>query len=388
MNVLVYAPRFGYISETFISKQVRMSMNKRNILVCNHYNRSSSNSGAESFPLFELSDKPISFFDRVFSFFYRMFFRVYKPYSLPYSTIVHLRKIISEFKIDIVHCNYGTSALALLPVLQRENIKVIVHFHGYDASKLLKDGKYVEGLKESFKYIQKAIVVSNDMLDRLINLELPREKFTVVPYGVDTSLFNPKIPKRRNPDEHVRILHAGRLTQKKGVLDLIKCFANLVSLNHHIFLDIIGDGEEREKCEKLINELQINHLVKMHGAQPHSAVVDFMERTDIFVLNSRVSEDGDMEGFPNTILEAMATGLAVISTKHAGIPDAINHLVDGILVEERNTEQLGSYLELLISDEELRKRLGVEAREKMVSCYDNSKMISNYYSIYREIYEQ
>jgi colanic acid/amylovoran biosynthesis glycosyltransferase len=107
-----------------------------------------------------------------------------------------------------------------------------------------------------------------------------------------------------------------------------------------------------------------------------------MKDADIYVLNSRTDDKGDMEGLPNSILEAMSMEKPVISTYHAGIPQAIQDGVNGLLVKERDNEGLAAALEKLIQDRDMRRRLGVEARKTIVANFSANSMETKIQSVF------
>ena len=110
-----------------------------------------------------------------------------------------------------------------------------------------------------------------------------------------------------------------------------------------------------------------------------------MADSDIFVLNSRVGASGDMEGMPVSLLEAMSMQLAVVSTRHAGIPEAIDDGNNGLLVNEKDNDALGAAFEKLIVSEEFRKRLGVEARRTVVNRFTMKQTNQKIAAVYRSV---
>jgi colanic acid/amylovoran biosynthesis glycosyltransferase len=158
---------------------------------------------------------------------------------------------------------------------------------------------------------------------------------------------------------------------KKGVPDLIHVFAKLYNDNKNLHLNIVGDGPEKERCLRVALELGVTEAVSFFGKQPHAVVRRMMNEADIFVLNSRIADDGDMEGTPVSVLEAMSMAKAVVATDHAGISDVIQDNVNGRLVPEKNSQLLEQALRELINDEEQRVELGKQARRTMISEYSH-----------------
>jgi glycosyltransferase involved in cell wall biosynthesis len=161
---------------------------------------------------------------------------------------------------------------------------------------------------------------------------------------------------------------------KKGVPDVITVFAALKTKYPDLQLHILGDGQERKHCEVLVSKNNLGGSVFFYGAQPQPIVKDLMRACDIFVLNSRTDDSGDMEGLPNTILEAMSLEKAVVATYHAGIPQAIRSGINGLLVPERDNAQLTIAFEKLITDAPLRELLGKNARQTILQDFTIEKM--------------
>lgn len=201
----------------------------------------------------------------------------------------------------------------------------------------------------------------------------------LIPYGTDEQKFTPaETPER----EKIVIQHVGRLVAKKGVPDLITAFSMLCRRHDNLELRIIGDGPEMPLCRELADDLNLADKILLLGSKPHDEVNEHMRDADIYVLNSRTDDNGDMEGLPNSILEAMSMEKPVVSTYHAGIPQAIQDGVNGLLVDERDNEGLAYALEKLIQDRALRRRLGVAARQTIVANFSARSMEAKIQSVF------
>lgn len=134
-------------------------------------------------------------------------------------------------------------------------------------------------------------------------------------------------------------------------------------------MSIIGAGPEGSLCRELINKAGLQDKIELLGAMAHAEVLQHMNDSDIFVLNARTSKQGDMEGTPVSILEAMSMELPVIATYHAGIPQVLTNQENGLLIAENDQTGLAIALETLISNENLRADLGQQARQTIVSKF-------------------
>jgi len=148
----------------------------------------------------------------------------------------------------------------------------------------------------------KACVVPSRFLgQKFLDCGLDPAKLTIIPYGIDLEKVDrAKEVDGMKEDAVIRILHAGRLVPKKGILDLIRAFGQIMTTKH-IELVIVGDGTQRKEAEELSLAMGLTDRVRFLGVQPHEVVLSYMKLCEIYVLNSRTDENQETEGFPNTI---------------------------------------------------------------------------------------
>ncbi len=278
-----------------------------------------------------------------------------------------INRLIKNKNIDLIHAHFGVDALRILPVARENNVPLVVSFHGYDASKMLLNKWYKAKLPELFAYASKIIIVSRYMTDTL-GLQPWADKVVLLPCSIDTEEFKPYKKLKSNK---LILLHSGRLVNKKGVPALIRVFARLYEANQNLHLNIVGDGPELDQCRQEAANYGITNVVSFFGQQPHGFVKSMMNEADIFVLNSRTADDGDMEGTPVSVMEAMSMAMAVVATGHAGISDVIQNNINGKLVPEKNNQLLEQAIQELIDSEEKRIELGIQARNTIVSKYSH-----------------
>lgn len=378
-NILVFNKTAFGISETFIYKQVKALSEKNKVFVATY--ETTSLFPVEKFSVIKLKKRPFSGRLKVLN---NVFLN--SPQKKEQFAHTQLTRIIKQKKISLIHAHYGTGGLVVLKAAKEMDIPLVVSFHGYDASAKLKVAEYARQLPELFDYASGIIICSNHMIQTL-TLQKWMSKVHFLPYGIDTSFFKPT--SWTKIDKVVRLLHSGRVVAKKGVVDLIKVFHQLLLTHNNIQLDIVGAGDDLEQCKALMQTLQVpEDKLLFHGAQPHEMVKAFINKADIFILNSRVAPNGDMEGLPNTILEAMSMGKAVVSTYHAGIPDAITSGIDGVLVKENDNEALKSALEELINNAEKRSMLGQNGRRTVVEKFDEKEMSKKLQNIFIQLREE
>lgn len=209
---------------------------------------------------------------------------------------------------------------------------------------------------------------------------LPAEehgKVHLVYHGIDLSAF-PPTAFGSPPAEQPLILSVGRLVPKKGMEDLIESCRVLRDRGLPFRCAIVGQGPLRNSLEQRVNELELDGQVQFLGAMAHDRLIRLYSKATVFALACHVTEDGDRDGIPNVIVEAMATGLAVASTRVSGIPELVDDGKNGLLVAPRDTQALADAIEHLIKHPDLRHRIGQAARsliEDQFECWETAKEV-------------
>lgn len=249
-------------------------------------------------------------------------------------TVFSVEQYLVKNKIDAVLCEYGPSGTELMHVCQKLNLPLVVHFHGYDAFRTDVLSSYGKRYAELFQLAKAIIVVSNDMKLQLLNLQCPLNKLYVLPYGVDVDFFKPNPAKQKKYD----FVYCGRLVEKKSPLKIIECFSEISTTKQDTNLVMIGDGELLDDCKRLAGRLRLEEKILFTGALKPDDVLSIYQQSKIFLNHSVKAASNDSEGTPLTILEAMASGLVVLASNHAGIKDVIRDGENGILVPENDWE--------------------------------------------------
>lgn len=193
------------------------------------------------------------------------------------------------------------------------------------------------------------------------------DKVVCIHHGLDVERFEP--PAVRN-GVRPAIVAVGQLKEKKGFTYLIDACAELRRRGHDFVCHIIGEGPLRPDLETQIRASGLDGVVHLHGALEHDAVLEHLRTGAVFALPCVTAADGDRDGIPNVILEAMAMELPVVSTDHSGIPEAVEHAATGTLVAQRDVTGLTAALEELLSDPEMRRRMGGAGRRKVLESFD------------------
>jgi glycosyltransferase involved in cell wall biosynthesis len=191
-------------------------------------------------------------------------------------------------------------------------------------------------------------------------------KVSCIYHGLDVSHYQ---PESRPPSGKPLLLSVGQLKEKKGLAYLIRACRMLKDRGYHLECQIVGEGPLRPALEAQIRQLSLEDTVTLCGALPHPAVVEKYRQATLFVLPCVVSADGDRDGIPNVILEAMAMQLPVVSTRHSGIPEVVEDGVTGLLIPPADEAALAGILSQLLDDPERRHRLGQNGRQTIVEKF-------------------
>lgn len=193
-------------------------------------------------------------------------------------------------------------------------------------------------------------------------------KVHCIRHGLDISQFEFTPSRKANPGEPV-ILSVARLVEKKGLGDLIAAADILRHQGRSFRVEILGDGPLRQTLEAQVARLRLGDRVTLLGAQAHDMVCLAYQGASVFVLPCIIAPDGDRDGIPNVLLEAMASGVPVVSTSVSGIPELVESGVDGLLVPPSNPTSLAEAIDRLLVSQELRERLARAARTKIESSF-------------------
>lgn len=198
-------------------------------------------------------------------------------------------------------------------------------------------------------------------------------------HGLDVNEYD--VPLRSGVDEPL-LLAVGQLKEKKGFAYLIEACRLLSERGVSFRLEIIGEGPLRDSLQTSIARAGLEGDVILRGALSHDEVKEAYRRADLFVLPCVTAADGDRDGIPNVILEAMASGLPVVSTVHSGIPEAVEDGVSGLLVPPADSGALAEALVVLVGDEGMRRAYGEAGRKLVADSFDVSR---NVHSLVEEL---
>ncbi len=271
----------------------------------------------------------------------------------------------------------------MLNVKKKLGLPLITTFYGYDMSRLAQKRKWRIAYKNLFIEGDLFLVEGSHMKKSLINLGCPPQKIRIQHIAVDVNKFKYRERKLEAINDKIRILFCGRFKEKKGLIYGLKAIKIVVDKFPNLEFRIIGDGELKPEIENFIRKENMEKNVVLLGYQPHYVFSEEAQKAHILLQPSVTAQSGDNEGgAPTVLLEAQASGLPVVSTYHADIPEVVTDGKSGFLVQERNPAAIAEKLEYLIENPDLRVEMGKCGRkniEKQHNIYKEVKKLEDIY---------
>lgn len=275
---------------------------------------------------------------------------------------------------DMIHCHFGLLGLKgmMLRDMGALSGKLATTFHGVDMSQnlqLLGEDLYTPLFKSGDCFLP----ISQYWKSRLIELGCDADKIFIHRMGIDSEKFVFR-SRTKAAHEPAKLISVSRLAEKKGLEYGIRAVAALVQEGLQLEYLIIGDGELREPLTSLIDQLAVGHAVKLLGPKNHTEVLETLGSSHILLAPSITAKDGNQEGIPVALMEAMAMGMPVVSTFHSGIPELVEDGISGYLVAEKDTDALSEKLRALVQQPESWPAMGASGRKKVEDEYDIHKL--------------
>ena len=311
---------------------------------------------------------------------------LFRPYFIKVALLYFVSKnAVQKFRPDVVVCCQLLTEGAVGLYLKKEfGIPYIVYTYDTIDVELPLNGKDRELAKEILKNAEKVVCISSFMRERLVAIGIENEKVILVHPGVDVERFKPsppseKMAERTGYGKNRIILSVARLVDRKGLDYAIRAFAEVKKEIEDVRFFIVGEGPERNKLEKLAEELGVKEDVVFVGAVGNDELVDYYNACDVFVLPSIVNEkEFKSEGFGIVFLEANACGKPVVGTKASGIVDAVAENESGLLVGQRNVGQLAVAIKKILSDKRLAEKLGKRGMERAREKFSWDSVAENF----------
>ena len=291
---------------------------------------------------------------------------------------IFLRRICEKNKVNILHAHFGYHGRKMIGLQQALKIPLVCSFYGDDAFAQA----YTKGYANLFKNADAILVLGPYMKSALINLGCAEAKINIHHLGIDVEKL--RFEERKVKDRSVRFLIASSFLKKKGVDLAIQALSTFKD-RYKFSLDIIGDGPLKGEVLAEIEKGGIQDQVKLHGYQPYDYFINLTYQCDVFIQASRTTEENRKEGTPMAIVDAMATGMAVVSTRHSDIPEIVLDGSTGYIAEENNLESLRFCIQKIFDNPQEILELGKKGRERVEKEFNVKIQTEKLEELYTEL---
>jgi len=235
---------------------------------------------------------------------------------------------------------------------------------------------------EGARFCVTCTATNRDHLARLA----PRTQVYLIYHGLDRTTFSLPLVfgsarDGSSPGDPVRLLSVGRFQSKKGFDVLLRALA---LIRHHVVLTLVGYGPEEQRLRRLARALRLGDRICWVGQVDHLAVRSLYRESDLFVLASRIARDGDRDGLPNVVVEALSQGLPVIASRVSALPEIVEDGVNGRLVPPEDPAALGAALSELIEDPAARQRMGAAGIHRVAEGWDTEVGVTRLLALLRQ----
>ncbi|MEK0449903.1 MAG: hypothetical protein RL088_2171 [Verrucomicrobiota bacterium] len=292
-------------------------------------------------------------------------------------------KLMERRPADLMHIYFGHTGVHLLPFIKEWDKPCVVSFHGMDIQPRPDQPGYDEQMAELLKTAPLLLARSHSLMDRLAQMGAPREKLRLNRTGIPLEAF-PFVARSAPADGEWRLVQACRLIAKKGLRTSLRAFARFRERWPAARFILAGDGPMKAEVERMAAEMELGGAVELRGFLDQAGLAKLYTESHIFLHPSEMTEDKNQEGVPNSMLEAMATGLPVAATLHGGIPEAVTDGETGFLVEERDDEELASVLLRLAAHPELWASMSAAAAKSVREEFSQERAIEKLEGFYDE----
>jgi glycosyltransferase involved in cell wall biosynthesis len=251
-------------------------------------------------------------------------------------------------------------------------IPFVISLHGSDVFVARRNPIYKFAARWTFQRAVGVTACSPELKQAAISLDAPRNTL-LLPWGADPQVFSPEKRKRGDQDRaqpQIIVAALGRFVYKKGFEYLLNAMPEVLQECPEVRLILGGDGSLMDMFQQRIGELGIWEYVSLPGRVPWDEVPGFLAGADIFVLPSVRDENGNVDGLPTVVLEAMSSGAAVIASDIGGVGLVIDDRVNGLLVPPGDSEALRDAIIHLAEDREQRLALAQSARNDIVERFN------------------
>lgn len=405
MKIAMLVPKFPTISETFILNQITGLIDKGHTVDILAFNKGDTEVIHETVHKYNLMDKvyylggdipnnKVARVLKVLPYLLRkspnikdviktMNFFKYGIDVLSLRCLYTLLNMSNKKNYDIIHCQYGPHGIEAL-ILKELGLlsgEIITSFRGFDITNALP--RNLVGYKKLFAKEALFLPVCKHFKKILIENGCPENKIYVHYSGIDTKKFTPE--QNQEKKDYFHILSTARLEEKKGLKYAIKAVADLLKNGKNVRYTIIGDGSLRNELHSQIKSYNAQSSIKLVGRKNHKELVQYLNSADLFLAPSITAENGNQEGIPNAIKEAMLMKVPVISTFHSGIPELIDDNITGYLVPEKDPKAICKKIKFVMENSEYQKKVVDRAMKKVQKQFSIDVLNDELENIYKKV---
>jgi glycosyltransferase involved in cell wall biosynthesis len=307
-----------------------------------------------------------------------------RPITIYRSEAQRLVEALEEISAAVLHVYFGHIGVHLLPLLEISPVPVVVSFHGADAQLDTQGEAFAASARRVLERAKLVLARSDSLLRRLEAFGCNPRKLRLHRTGLPLEEidYHARTPP---PTGAWRFVQACRLIEKKGLPTTLRAFAAFRQQFPASTLTIAGEGPMRAALGGMARELRILDHVKFTGFLSQPDLRALFDASHVFLHPSEVAGEGDQEGVPNSMLEAMASGLPIVATHHGGIPEAVEHETSGLLVQERDHRAMTAAMLRLAGDPALYEVMGAAASRKVRADFDLHKQTRILENLYAEV---
>ncbi len=294
-----------------------------------------------------------------------------------------LASLLARRGVDLMHIYFGHTGVHLLPFIKEWDKPCVVSFHGADVALKEDIANYPAKLCQLFEAVPLVLARSQSLADRLIQIGCPPEKLRINRTGVPLDEF-PFVDRQPPADGCWKVMQACRLIPKKGVATSLRAFAVFKKDHPRAKFFIAGKGPLQPELEMLAAGLGIFKDVHFFGFLSQRHLMELYASSHLFLHPSETPPDENQEGVPNSILEAMATGLPIAATQHGGIPEAVEHGRTGWLVPEEDHVALANAMQEITRSPRALAEMGLYARAAVAARFGQEAQVDQLESFYEE----
>lgn len=363
MKVLHFKTHYLNISETFINRFIR-NHKEFEPVIATCYPKCYTDE-------INIYSKPTDTFQNIWNTF---FLKINKAPPFLY-------EVVKKEKPALIHGHFGLDSYRLIGLRDTFDLPLIVNFYGYDVLRLPKEFGWKQRYKKLAKKGDLFFVGSMDMKENVTDLGFPEDKVKILKLGLNIKniRFQQRVKAGRN------LMMVGRMVEKKGFKYAIQAIKNLNEQGEKFLLDLYGDGELRKDLESLVNELCLNDQITFHGQVNNEVIFEELYKHDLLLVPSVQARDGDREGIPQTTVEGMATGIPVIASDHAGLPELVIDHNTGLQVPQKDPEALSQAILTCFSNPDLVQKVSQNGRKKVEQEHDISKQVEKAEMWYKKL---